>query len=50
MQGATIPAVCRRHGFSEQIFWRLRLKVGALTEDEAHRLKALGAENGDLPE
>lgn len=47
-RGQTIPAVCKRLGVSEQTFYRWRLKFGALKEDEAHRLKALEAENGRL--
>jgi putative transposase len=44
-RGATIPAVCKKLGISEQTFYRWRTKYGALKEDEAHRLKALEQEN-----
>jgi transposase-like protein len=47
-QGATIPGVCKKLGISEQTFYRWRTKYGALKEDEAHRLKALEAENARL--
>lgn len=47
-QGLTIPQLCKRLGVSDQTFYRWRLKYGALKEDEAHRLKALEAENGRL--
>ena len=47
-QGATVPAVCKRLGVSEQTFYRWRLKYGALKEDEAQRLKALELENARL--
>jgi putative transposase len=47
-QGSTIPAACKRLGVSEQTFYRWRTKYGALKEDEAHRWKALEAENSRL--
>jgi putative transposase len=47
-QGMTIPQVCKRLAVSEQTFYRWRTKYGALKEDEAHRLKALEAENARL--
>jgi putative transposase len=47
-RGATIPAVCKKLGISEQTFYRWRQKYGALKEDEAHRLKALEQENTRL--
>lgn len=47
-QGQSIPMVCKKLGVSEQTFCRWRLKYGALKEDEAHRLKALEAENSRL--
>src|SRR4051812_14817775 len=45
---ATVPAVCKGLGCSEQTFYRWRTKYGALKEEEAHRLKALEAENSRL--
>jgi len=47
-QGLTIPQACKRIGVSDQTFYRWRTKYGALKEDEAHRLKALEAENSRL--
>ena len=47
-QGMTIPQVCKRLRISEQTFYRWRTKYGAMKEDEAHRLKALEAENARL--
>jgi transposase-like protein len=47
-QGQSIPMVCKKIAVSEQTFYRWRLKYGALKEDEAHRLKALEAENSRL--
>jgi transposase-like protein len=47
-QGMTVPALCKKLGVSEQTFYRWRTKYGALKEDEAHRLKALEAENARL--
>ncbi len=47
-QGATVPAVCKRLGISEQTFYRWRIRYGKLKEDEAQRLKALEAENARL--
>ncbi len=46
-QGLTIPQACKRIGVSDQTFYRWRTKYGALKEDEAQRLKALGA--GERP-
>lgn len=47
-QGQTIAQVCKRLGISDQTFFRWRIKYGALKEDEAQRLKALGQENDRL--
>lgn len=47
-QGLTIPQACKRIGVSDQTFYRWRTRYGALKEDEAHRLKALEAENARL--
>lgn len=47
-QGMTIPQACKRLGISDQTFYRWRTRYGALKEDEAHRLKALEAENARL--
>lgn len=47
-RGATMPAVCKKLGISEQTFYRWRTKYGASKEDEAHRLKALEQETARL--
>lgn len=47
-QGLTIPQACKKIGISDQTFYRWRIKYGALKQDEAHRLKALEAENARL--
>lgn len=47
-RGLTIPQACKKIGISDQTFYRWRTKYGALKEGEAHRLKALEAENGRL--
>lgn len=47
-QGLSIPGACKKLQISEQTFYRWRTKYGALKEDEAHRLKALEAENSRL--
>jgi hypothetical protein len=36
-QGLTIPQACERLGISDQMFYRWRIKYGALKEDEAQR-------------
>ena len=47
-EGLTIPQACKRIGVSDQTFYRWRTKYGQMKEDEAHRLKALEAENARL--
>ena len=47
-EGLTIAQACKRLGISDQTFFRWRLKYGAMKDDEAHRLKALEAENARL--
>jgi putative transposase len=44
----TIGQLCRRHGVSEQSFYRWRRKYGGLEEPEVRRLKRLEGENGRL--
>ena len=46
--GAGTAEVCRRHGVSEQTFYRRKAKYGGLGPSEAHRLKALEDENRRL--
>ena len=47
-QGQTVAQVCKKLKVSEQTFYRWRTKYGAMSEDEAQRLKALEAENARL--
>ncbi len=46
--GAATAALCRRHGISEQTFYRRKQKYGGLEPGEATRLKALEEENARL--
>jgi putative transposase len=44
----TVKEIIRRHGVSEQSFYRWKAKYGGLEVSEARRLKALEAENAKL--
>lgn len=46
--GQTAGEVCRRHGVSEQTFYRWKAKYGGMEVSEAKRLKALEDENRRL--
>jgi putative transposase len=46
--GAKVAEVCRRHGVSEQTFYRWKSKFGGMSVPEAKRLKALERENAEL--
>jgi putative transposase len=46
--GATAKDVCRRHGISEQSFYRWKAKFGGLEVSDAKRLKQLEDENRKL--
>ena len=46
--GAKVSEIIRRHGISEQTFYRWKAKYGGLEVSEARRLKALEAENAKL--
>jgi len=46
--GAGMAELCRRHGVSQQTFYRWRQKYGGLDRSEAVRLKALEDENARL--
>jgi putative transposase len=46
--GATPATLCRKHGVSEQTFYRWKQQYGGLEVSEAQRLKALEDENGRL--
>jgi putative transposase len=46
--GGAVKEITRRHGISEQSFYRWKAKYGGLEVSEARRLKALEAENAKL--
>ena len=46
--GAGTAALCRRHGISQQTFYRWRQRYGGLDRGEVRRLKALEEENARL--
>jgi putative transposase len=46
--GGTTAEVCRRHGISEQTFYRWKSKYGGMTPSDAQRLKSLEDENRRL--
>lgn len=46
--GATGKEVCRRHGISENTFYRWKSKFGGLEVSDAKRLRELEAENAKL--
>lgn len=46
--GGATAELCRRHGISEQTFYRWKQKYGGLEENDAKRLKALEEENARL--
>lgn len=46
--GGKTADVCRRHGVSEQTFYRWKSKFGGMDVSEAKRLRALEQENAEL--
>jgi putative transposase len=46
--GAPLGELCRKHGVSEQTFYRWKRKYGGLEISDARRLKALEEENARL--
>lgn len=46
--GGTTAEVCRRHGVSEQTFYRWKAKYGGMGPSDAQRLKGLEDENRRL--
>ncbi len=46
--GATTAEVCRRHGISEQTYYRCKSKYGGMGPSDAQRLKGLEDENRRL--
>jgi putative transposase len=43
--GVVIRDICRKHNITEQTFFRWRSRFGGMTVSDAHKLKALEAEN-----
>ncbi len=46
--GQTVKDLCRKHGISEQTFYRWKSKYGGLEFSEARRLRLLEEENARL--
>jgi len=46
--GAKVLDLCRRHGISEQTFYRWKAKYGGLEVNEARRLRQFESENSRL--
>jgi putative transposase len=46
--GSPTAEVCRRHGISEQTFYRWKSKYGGMDVNEARRLRVLEEENRQL--
>ena len=46
--GAAVKEIIRRHGISEQTFYRWKSKYGGLEVSDVRRLKELEAENAKL--
>ncbi len=46
--GARVKEIIRRHGISEQTFYRWKAKYGGLEASDVRRLKGLEAENAKL--
>ena len=46
--GGMVKEITRRHGISEQSFYRWKAKYGGMEVSDARRLKELETENGKL--
>jgi putative transposase len=46
--GSATAEVCRRHGISEQTFYRWKAKYGGMTPSDAQKLKGMEDENRRL--
>ena len=46
--GLPVSELCRKHGVSEQTFYRWKKKYGGMDVGEARRLRQLEDENGKL--
>jgi len=47
-QGVKLPELIRKHGFSEQSFYRWKSKFGGMEVTDAKRLRELETENARL--
>ena len=47
-QGATVAAVCRKIGVTEQTYYRWRTEYGGMRVEQAKRLRELEKENSRL--
>ena len=47
-QGSTVGEVSRKHGVTEQTYYRWRREYGGMRVEQARRLKELEKENGRL--
>jgi len=47
-RGGTVVDGVKRHGITEQTYYRWKKKYGGMEVDEAKRLKAVEKENGQL--
>lgn len=46
--GAKTPDLCRRHGITQQTFYRWKSKYGGMEVSDVRRLRQLEEENGKL--
>ena len=46
--GAKVAELCRKYGISDATYYNWKAKFGGMTVSDAHRLKALEAENAKL--
>lgn len=47
-RGSTVKEVCRKHGISDQTFYRWKKMYGGLGVSEVQRIKQLEKENAEL--
>ena len=47
-QGMTTAEVCRRHGISQNTFYKWKAKFGGMDVSDVRKLKTLESENGRL--
>ena len=46
--GAKTPELCRKHGFSEQTFYRWKAKYGGMELSDLRKLREMERENAEL--